>query len=140
MRIIRSRQFPAMTPMNLINATPVGYMHALRSIQMNSCLLFLILCFYFTHSIILINSYESPFSLYFFLFYFQLFAHLFATRHFTFASTLRLLMRTDILVGAAYSVSICFCTLQLICFHDSHVFASIRHGIIKYFPTCHGQS
>ena len=39
----------------------VGYMHAPRSIQMNSCLLFFILCFYFTHSIILIHFYESLF-------------------------------------------------------------------------------
>ena len=78
----------------------VGYMHASRSIQMNYCLLFSILCFYFTHSIILIHFYESPFSLYFLLFYFPLFAHLFATRHFTFASASRLRVRTDILVGA----------------------------------------
>ena len=39
----------------------VGYMHAPRSIQMNSCLLFFILYFYFTHSIILIHFYESLF-------------------------------------------------------------------------------
>ena len=39
----------------------VGYMHAPRSIQMNSCLLFFDLCFYFTHSIILIHFYESLF-------------------------------------------------------------------------------
>ena len=68
----------------------VGYMHAPRSIQMNSCVLFFILCFYFTHSIILINFYESPFFLYFPLFYFPLFTHLFAMRHFTFTSASRL--------------------------------------------------
>ena len=62
----------------LFRSLPVGYMHAPRSIQMNSCLLFLILCFYFTHSIILIHFYESPFFQYFSLFYFPLFAHLFA--------------------------------------------------------------
>ena len=65
-----------------------------------------ILCFYFTHSIILIHFYESPFFLYFSLFYFPLFAHLFVTRHFTFASTLRLCTCTDISVGANHSASI----------------------------------
>ena len=78
----------------------IGYMHAPRSIQMNSCLLFSILCFYFTHSIILITSMSLHFSLYFPLFYFPLFAHLFTTWHFTFASTSRLHMCTNILVGA----------------------------------------
>ena len=118
----------------------VGYMHAPRSIQMNSCLLFFILCFYFTHSIILIHFYESPFFLYFSLFYFPLFAHLFATRHFTFASASRLRACPDISVRADYSAGICFRMPQLICFRDSHVFASIRRGITKYFLARRGQS
>ena len=48
-------------PNRRVEAMCVGYMHAPRSIQMNSCLLFFILCFYFTHSIILIHFYESLF-------------------------------------------------------------------------------
>ena len=78
----------------------VAYMHAPRSIQMNYYILFLILSFYFTLSIILIHSQESPLSLYFLLFYFQLFMHLFTTLHFTFASASRLHVHTDILVRA----------------------------------------
>ena len=53
----------------------------------------LILLFWFT-------SMSLHFSLYFPLFYFQLFLHLFATRHFTFASASRLRACTDISVGA----------------------------------------
>ena len=75
-------------------------MHAPRSIQMTYCILFSILCFYFTLPIILIHSHESPLSLYFLLFYFQSFAHLFTTWHSTFASTSRLCMCTEILVKA----------------------------------------
>ena len=118
----------------------VRYMHAPRSIQMISCLLFLILWFYFTYSIILIHFYESPFFLYFPLFYFPLFAHLFMTRHFTFASASRLRACPDISVGADYSASICSRTPRLICFRDSQAFASVRCGIIKDFPVHRGRS
>ena len=65
----------------------------------------------------------------FFSILFSLFAHLFATRHFTFASALRVCARTDISVRAAYLASICFRTLRLVCFRDSHVFAFV-------IPTC----
>ena len=75
-------------------------MHALRSIQMNYCILFSILCFYFTLPIILIHSHESPLSLYFILFYFQLLMPLFTMWHSTFSSASRLCMCTNILVGA----------------------------------------
>ena len=85
---------------------------------MNSCLLFFILCFYFTHSIILIHFHESPFFLYFSLFYFPLFTHLFTTRHFTFASASRLRACPD------YSVGICFRMPRLVCIRNSHAFAS----------------
>ena len=107
---------------------------------MNSCLLFFILCFHFTHSIILIHFYEFPFFLYFSLFYFPLFAHLFATRHFTFASASRLRACPDISVGADYSAGICFRMPRLVCIRDSHAFASVRRGIIQYFPARRGRS
>ena len=85
-------------------------------------------------------SMSLHFSLYFSLFYFPLFTHLFATRHFTFASASRLRACPDISVRADYSAGICFCTPQLVCFHDSHVFASVRCWIIKDFPVRHGRS
>ena len=65
-------------------------MYAPRSIQINYCILFSILYFLFTLSIVLIHAHESPFSLYFILFYFPFFVPLFTLRHSSFASTLRL--------------------------------------------------
>ena len=80
------------------------------------------------------------FFLYFSLFYFPLFAHLFATRHLTFASASRLRACPDISVGANYSAGICFHTPRLMCIRDSHVFASVRRGITKGFPMRCGRS
>ena len=99
--------------------------------------------FYASISLILLFWFISMspyFSLYFPLFYFQLFAHLFVTWHFTFASALRLRACPDISVGADYSAGICFRTPRLVCFRDFHTFASIRRGITKYFPVRRGWS
>ena len=102
--------------------TSVGYMHVPRSIQMNYCIFFSILCFLFTLSIILIHSHEPTLSLYFLLFYFPLFVPLFTTGHSSFASALRLHMCTDILVRAnslatQQAFASTHCNSSGVCFH-----------------------